>query len=293
MSGRASSSDRQEDGDRSDGRYPQPRRVSSAKSALLTLLGELVLPCGGATWTGTMVDGLDHLGFSERNARQALARVRDDGLTEPERRGRKTRWHLTAKGRQLLELGAERIYRFGQRAETWDGRWLVVHCSVPETMRRERHQLRTRLSFEGFGFLSPTLAVSPNCRLESTAEQVLAELDLTELAVVFTARTGQLSPDAVILERAWDLTGLQNDYRSFVSRVEGMDPADARARFVALVRLVHEWRRFPFDDPEFPHELLPDDWIGHQARQRFEDCRSRWGPDAATYYQELEASHDT
>lgn len=268
----------------------------SAKSVLMTVLGELVLPAGGSAWTGTLVDSLGRLGYGDGNARQVLTRVRDDGLIEPERRGRRTRWHLTDQGRDLLEAGAERIYHFGRRAETWDGRWLFLHCSVPEPMRRQRRLLQTRLSFEGFGFLSPAVAVSPHCHLEPVANRVLEELGLAELAVVVAGHTGAVSPDPVILERAWDLDGLRAAYRGFVDRFQGREPEDGPERggacFDHLVRLVHDWRRFPFLDPEVPHQLLPDDWVGHQAQGLFEEARSRWGPEAATYFKDLEAGHD-
>ena len=112
----------------------RPRRSESAKSVMLTVLGEFVLPGGGQAWTGTLVGALATLGYQDRNARQVLARLRDDGRIRSERVGRQTRWHLTAEGRSLLEAGAERIYRFGRRAQDWDGRWLLVQCSVPEVM---------------------------------------------------------------------------------------------------------------------------------------------------------------
>ena len=289
MSKTSSSTDQRRAAARAGDRYPRPRRGDSAKSVLVTLLGEFVLPGGGAIWTGTVIEALALLGFAERNARQALARAGDDGLIEPERHGRRTRWHLTASGRQLLEDGAERIYGFGQRDDEWDGRWLVVHCAVPETMRRERHQLHTRLAFEGFGFLSPTVAVSPHCRLEDVAGRIIAGLELRDLATVFTASTGQLSPDATVLDRAWDLTSLQTDYRSFLESVDRMDPANSEERFTALVQLVNEWRRFPFTDPEFPRDLLPNDWIGLEALREFERCHARWSPDATTHYKEIES----
>jgi phenylacetic acid degradation operon negative regulatory protein len=272
-------------------RYPRPRRGGSAKSVLVTLLGEFVLPGGGAIWTGTVVDALALLGFAERNARQALARAGDDGLIEPERHGRKTRWHLTPSGRELLEAGTTRIYGFGHRGDAWDGRWLVVHCAVPETMRSERHQLHTQLSFEGFGFLSSTVAVSPHCQLEDAAGRIIAALELGDLANVFTASTTQLSPDAAILDRAWDLTSLQADYRSFLEAADRMDPTNAEERFTALLQLVNEWRRFPFTDPEFPRDLLPDSWVGLEALQEFDRCHARWSPDATTHYKEIESVH--
>ena len=269
----------------------RPRRSDSAKAVMLTVLGEFVLPSGTGAWTGTLVEALTTVGYQDRNARQVLTRLRDDGRIESERQGRRTRWRLTDDGRALLEVGADRIYRFGQRAERWDGRWLLIQCSVPESLRRERRLLQTRLSFEGFGFLSPTVAVSPHAELESSANRVLADLGLDELAVVVIGSTGELSPDQVILERAWDLAALRRAYAEFVDRFEPTDPTSPEDRFAELVHLVHEWRRFPFHDPEIPVPLLPEDWIGRQALALFEERRARWGADATAYFTGLEAAN--
>ena len=268
------------------------RPGESAKSMLLTVLGELVLPTGGTAWTGTMVACLTALGHTDRNARQALARAGDDGLIEAERRGRKTRWHLTANGRRLLEAGADRIYRFGQRAEEWDGRWLVLHCTVPETMRPARRQLQTRLSFEGFGFLSPNVAISPHCDLGPTAEGVLTDLGLADRAVVIAGHTLDPSPDELVLGRAWDLDGLDEAYQAFLARFEAHEPPDREATLAALLLVVNHWRTFPFLDPELPTQLLPPDWAGRRARLLFDDRRARWRPPAEALYTELEAAND-
>src|SRR5215211_6327239 len=144
----------------------RPRRGSSAKAVLLTMLGELVLPHGGSVWTATVVRGLGLAGVEEGNARQALARLADQGLVTSEREGRRARWYLTAEARQLLTAGTERIYRFTAGADEWDGRWLVVLSSVPEGQRAKRHQLRTRLAFAGFGSLGPGVALSPHLERE-------------------------------------------------------------------------------------------------------------------------------
>lgn len=258
---------------------------------MLTVLGEFVLPGGGTAWTGTLVDALAAVGYQDRNARQVLTRLRDDGRIDAERIGRRTRWRLTEDGQALLEAGAERIYRFGRRAEQWDGTWLLVQCPVPETLRRERRLLQTRLSFEGFGFLSPTVAVSPHRELEEAANRVLTDLGLADLAVIVAGTTGSISPDTTILERAWDLDELRDAYRDFVDRFGSNQPTGPRDRFAALVELVHAWRRFPFRDPEIPIPLLPSDWAGRRAQELFEDRRARWGPDAATHFKELEAAN--
>ena len=39
--------------------------------------------------------------------------------------------------------------------------------------------------------------------------------------------------------------------------------------FAARFRLVHEWRKFLFDDPGLPAALLPADWPGVPAAELF------------------------
>src|SRR2546423_141155 len=89
------------------------RTRSSAKAMLLTVLGEFVLAHGAAAWTQTLVDGLGVLHVEEKNARQAIARVAEQGFVASERAGRRARWRLTPSGVELLRTGTDRIYGFG------------------------------------------------------------------------------------------------------------------------------------------------------------------------------------
>src|SRR4051812_42329596 len=53
--------------------------AESARGLLLTVLGELVLPAGGAVWTSAVIDVLGRLGVEEKAARQALMRTAGAG----------------------------------------------------------------------------------------------------------------------------------------------------------------------------------------------------------------------
>jgi len=260
----------------------------SAKALLLTVLGEFVLPHGGTVWTRTIVRSLGVLGVGEKNARQAIARLADQGLMTSRRVGRQVRWHLTDAGRDLLTAGAERIYRFGGSDDGWEDGWLVVLCSVPEDQRAKRHQLRSRLAFDGFGFLAPGVAVSPHLDREPRANAVLVDLGLQAQAVVLRAEVGELVTAEQILQRAWDLDALSARYRAFLGEFEGIEPAGDGGALQALVLLVHAWRRFPFVDPELPAQLLPDDWPGHRAKQLFEERRRHWTPAAQRFFVDSE-----
>lgn len=270
----------------SDG--PAPR---GARSLLLTMLGEFVHPAGGSVWTSTVVEGLATTGITERNARQAIARLGDQGIAAAERHGRRTRWHLTDHGTRLLATGTERIYSFGHRADTWDESWLLVICSIPETQRAVRHRFRTQLTFEGFGFLSPSIAVSPHADREKAAADILDELGLAGSALMFRSASGAHTSDESVLRTAWDLESLAAGYTEFIERFDrdDLDDTDGRAAFGTTLQLVDDWRRFPFIDPELPSTLLPDEWVGTRAQHVFDERRTRGHCAAVDWFETLES----
>jgi phenylacetic acid degradation operon negative regulatory protein len=270
-------------------RIGRPRSGRSGKALLLTILGEFVLPNGGSVWTSTLIETLGLLGVSEPNARQAAARLRDDGILMPVKIGRSTRWDLTPRGQRLLSAGAQRIYEFGSGDQEWDGRWILVLTSIPEDVREKRHQVRSQLEFAGYGFLSAGVAVSPHAEREKETQTILEVLDLDPRPLVFTASTVAFLPDREVIGRAWDLDALSGKYRVFLDEFGRVRPTTGTACFESLVMLVHEWRRFPFEDPEIPLELLPAKWPGTQSKQLFDNRRALWSAAAQDWYRSLES----
>lgn len=279
-------------------RAPRPavsrrREVShtSARSLLTTVLGEYVLPRPAPVWTSTLVDALALFDVEEKSARQALARTAAEGWLESERVGRRVRWSLTAPGRRLLTEGADRIYHFGRDARGWDGRWLVLLLSVPESQRDLRHRVRTRLTWAGFGSPAPGVWVSPHTDRQAEAERIVAELTLDAQALSFVAAYGQLGSEDELVARAWDLRALEDRYEHFLAEFGGADPADGDPVLRAQTLLVHEWRRFPFLDPQLPRRLLPATWLGSQAADLFHRRHADWRTAAQQRWQDLLATN--
>lgn len=260
---------------------------TSARSLLMTVLGEFVLPRDRPVWTSTLVDVLARFDVEEKSARQALARTAAEGWLQADRVGRRVRWALTAPGRRLLTEGAERIYSFGQQDRRWDHRWLVLIASVPEARRELRHRLRTRLSWAGFGSPSPGVWVSPDTSRQHEAQTILRELGLDAGAMSFAAHYGTIGRQESIVTQAWDLDRIAQRYGDFIDEFSGMRPAAGDATLVAQTRLVHEWRRFPFLDPQLPCELLPSRWSGTMAAQLFHRRHTEWRPEAQLRWSEL------
>ncbi|MFI0445485.1 PaaX family transcriptional regulator C-terminal domain-containing protein [Actinomadura sp. 6N118] len=261
--------------------------AASARSLLLTVLGEFVLPSGEPVWTAAFLDALAPLNVEEKTVRQALARSATEGWLEAERHGRRTAWRLTPSGRRLLTEGAERIYGFGAPMTAWDGQWLVVLASVPEANRKLRHLLRTRLAWGGLGNLSPGVWVTPHPEREAEVREVLDEAGVTTTATIFIGRLGGIEEARRVAGQAWDLTEIELAYEDFLSEVGALHPSDDRATFTAQVRLVQEWRRFPFLDPGLPPDLLPAGWSGTRAVMAFQNRHNDWRPAADRHWREL------
>jgi phenylacetic acid degradation operon negative regulatory protein len=259
----------------------------SAGGLLFTVLGEFVLPGGGAAWTSTFIDVLARLGVEEKASRQALMRSASKGWLRSSRVGRRTRWALTADGERLLTEGASRIYSFAGHALSWDGRWLLVLTRIPETDRAARHLLRTRLSWAGFGSPAPGVWLSAHTERLAEAEHALRQASVLDEAPIFVVEHRGGADMAGMARRAWDLEAIEASYRSFMALYAAREVDDPLA---FQVDLVHAWRRFPWLDPTLPRKLLPADWSGGRAARVFRELHDRLAAGANAEWSRLDGT---
>jgi len=260
---------------------------ASARSLLMTMLGEFVLPRGGSVWTQALVSALGLFGIEPKSARQALARTAAEGWLASERVGRQVRWSLTPPGQRLLTEGARRIYSFGRDEVEWDGRWLVLLVSVPESQRDLRHRIRTQLNWAGFGSPAAGVWVSPHAGRQAEGQRILAEAGMDGAAMSFIASYGQIGSEDMLVARSWDLGALEQSYEEFIDEFSGLDPVTGEDALRAQTRLVHQWRRFPFLDPRLPARLLPENWSGAKAADLFHARHADWHPAAQRHWERL------
>jgi phenylacetic acid degradation operon negative regulatory protein len=262
----------------------------AARSVLLTVLGEYVLPLQDAVWQETLIGALGALEHKPQAARQALARSIAAGWLRTERRGRRSRVHLTAATAEMLRTGAERIHAFGE-PWTWEGRWLLVVVRVPEERRDVRHQVRTRLAWDGFGSLGGGLWISPHAERE---RELLAGARRDGVAALmsFQAEIGELGDPGEVVAEAWDLDAVAAAYRDFVTTFGRLRPRSPDAVFRAQTLLVHEWRKFPFLDPDLPEDMLPAGWPRRRAHELFHQRHAQWHEAAQEHFRALERGEE-
>jgi phenylacetic acid degradation operon negative regulatory protein len=242
-----------------------------ARSLVFDLFGDYLRYRGGEVRLRALVALLDCFGIPEATGRVAAARLRKEGWLAASRTGRETVYSLTPGAWQMLDEGRARIFHHANGP--WDGQWHMVIYQVPETERALREQLRRRLAWLGFGPLSPSVWLSPHDRIQQVkddfAASPAAQLD------TFRSRSAGNGADRDIAARAWDLAALMRDYRSLLDRYAPRLPEyqagglDDREALVERMRLIYDYRHFPFRDPGLPSELLPDDWPGRQAHDFF------------------------
>jgi phenylacetic acid degradation operon negative regulatory protein len=264
------------------------------RSLLFTLYGDYVRPLGrDGVRVGALVRLAAELGVGDNALRSALSRITREGWLLATRNGGPPRYGLSPSGRELIEEGTRRIY--GHHRAAWDGRWLLVSYSLPEPRRGQRDRLRQGLSFLGLGSLGNGLFVTPHDLREPVRDLIRRCRVETDVTMHHGTLEWPADP-AQVVARAWDLGRLGERYAEFLHRVErerqqAGDPTE-RDAFRRRFLLTHEFRRFPFSDPDLPDALLPPDWVGTAARAAFltynADLRAR----AERFYRSI-ADDDT
>lgn len=238
------------------------------QSLVLAFFGNHVLDRGEddlGVYSGSIIDVLGRVGTGEQAVRSTLTRMVNRGLLRRRREGRKMFFGLTPHAGDILRDGAQRIWRDGAVNEAWDGTWTLLGFSLPESWQRQRHDLRSRLTWSGFGALYSGLWLAPG-RVD--VREIVSELGLDAHVKVFHARAAEFTDIGLMIRESWDLETLAARYVDFDKRWNAADPASADPMATRL-RLVAEWLRIIRTDPRLPVRHLPERWPAHQAQETF------------------------
>jgi phenylacetic acid degradation operon negative regulatory protein len=248
------------------------------QALLLTFFGTHLLGRDAHVATSSVLEVLDRVGVSEHATRSTLSRMARRDLLRRVRRGRQVYLGLTPRSTEILRDGENRVWRTGAVNEHWDGTWTLLGFSLPESWQRQRHELRSRLLWAGFGPLQGGLWISPS-RVDVAA--VAEGLQAGGHIRAFEARA--LAPTDVdgLLRDAWDLDAIAARYRGFVGRWR--EPARRPAlpdRLALQLALQTDWLQVIRQDPRLPARHLPRDWPAADAQEVFRALYAELDPDA-------------
>lgn len=261
---------------------------------LFTLYGDYAYPSGRAIGLRAIVTMAGQLGIGEVAVRSAVARLARQGWIRARRQGRRAIYGLTGAGRRLIDEGTRRIYQ--PATARWDGTWCLLTYTIPESSRSSRDRIRRQLAWLGFGAMGGGAYASPR-PVASQTEQLVKAHGVERFSRIFRAEILGPGGDAGLVRSCWDLTAIGRRYREFEKhytplfardrrRIRASQLSDADA-FVARFALTHDFRRFPFIDPDLPKKLLPRDWAGHRARALFERYHALLTDGAWRYFESV------
>jgi phenylacetic acid degradation operon negative regulatory protein len=261
----------------------------SARSLLLTVLGELVWPANTPAKTSSLLYVMNGLGFEEATARQAIIRGADSGWIEPHRHGREVSWTLTPQLLETFEVGSQRVFSLSNPFEDWDNRWLVLLVTVPHALRSSRKRLYSDLNWAGFGNPAAGVWLSPHSERRGQVAAVIERLGLTASTMSFLgpADSVGLSEDEIV-RAGWDLDTLAETYAAVYEQYRDPKPHAGDDLLFTDIKVMSELQRFPFFDPQLPEALLPN-WIGRMVTAHIQELRTGWADALHARWAEINA----
>ncbi|MFF1765712.1 PaaX family transcriptional regulator C-terminal domain-containing protein [Streptomyces sp. NPDC058249] len=243
-------------------------------SLINTVYGAFVRRLGGWISIADLIVLMGDLGVDSQAVRSAISRLKKRGVLVPERRSG-TGYRLSPGMHPVFDEGDRRIFESLAPAALEDG-WVMAVFSVPESERTYRYQLRTRLTWLGFGNMGPGIWLAP-ARLLEPARTMLERLELSDYVHLFTSQYAAFSDLRTTVSAWWDFPAIENQYAAFTDAyspilrsMEEQKDIDAGEAFRHYVPMLTQWRRLPYLDPGLPAELLPDDWNAVAARRVFQ-----------------------
>lgn len=253
-------------------------KLFNTRSMIFTLYGDYISRYGNVIWIGSLIRLLKEFGHNEQSVRAAISRMSKQGWVESEKKGNKSYYSLTNRGKARMNEASKRIYK--EDSPEWDGLWRMLIYTIPEEKRHLRDDLRQELVWSGFGSLSTGCWITPN-PIEKQVEDLIEKYEVGSYVNFFRASHEGMSDHKGLVEKCWDLDTINERYAAFIeeykkdlladkAKIANEDMSDGSC-FVKRALLVHHYRKFLFIDPSLPRELLPEKWIGDAAAEVFTD----------------------
>nr|WP_328817012.1 PaaX family transcriptional regulator C-terminal domain-containing protein [Nonomuraea cypriaca] len=233
--------------------------------------------------SGSFIEAFAKIGISEQATRSTLTRMVHRGLLRRRRSGRRMYFGLTPASADVLKDGERRIWRSGVVNDADEDTWTLVGFSLPESWQRQRHELRSRLVWAGFGPLQNGLWIAPG---EVDAARVIGDLGAN--VKVFDAAPRCPTDMYALVRDAYDLDGLGERYRAFLRQWERADPVPGAPDDLARsLTLLTGWLQIIRADPRLPLRYLPRDWPAEKAQRVCHALHERFRPEAAAVAERL------
>lgn len=256
------------------GRQPTPQAV------LLTMLGRYCIEENPAISTAGYIDVLGRIDVSPHATRLTVSRMTERNLLERSRKGKAAYFRATAVALGVVRVQDERTFHDPGESPSPEGLWTILSFSLPETHRKERHLLRRRLAWEGFGLLRDGVWIAPGDHDLTEILDQLPRAGVDQHVEAFRAYPKFADVQGMI-SRTWELDQLKERYEQFLREWTAPAPAPAAADDLGRdLLLISAWRQLLRETPRLPAVHLPEDWPAERCLDLFRTLHAEYQPEA-------------
>ena len=230
-----------------------------AWSLAVSFLGDCIVPRGGDVGMATITEVLSAFGIDPGVTRTAMSRLASDGWVKRQKVGRLSFYSLTPAALAESEAATRRIYAARHPHDPCSWR-VYLGGGLPKP---EQARLRDAVRGRGAADLGAQVYLLP------------AADDLPDPGRSIALKADPLPPAEArrLVERAFDLAALEDDYRRFTAAFAALrETSSAGGKLVGLeavamrVFVIHCFRRIVLRDPMVPAPYLAENWPGIAAR---------------------------
>ena len=221
----------------------------------LLMLGDFLT--GTRTFKGTLYKLQKNLQFvEERRIKTALSNARAEKWID---------YHGL-----LTKLGKTKInskIKLTQPGKEWSGAWLVVVFDIPEKQRGARNVFRSYLKANKFGKFQESVWISPYPHYRSEIEILRKQYRLEPFVFTFLTKNVEGLSSKQLAEKVWRLSALNKKYHEYIQEYTNAkaNPFERVGLCLAIMR----------EDPQFPKELLPQNWRGKEVLRIYSNILKR------------------
>lgn len=232
-------------------------------------------------------------GITDSSIRTWLSRRVRQGFLMVRREGKKSFYGLSGKGRRISSNISMSFHTPDWSG--WDGSWWGFLFSIPESRKKERHRIRTRLTAYRFVPWYGGFWIRPKHEAEEIDRHFSPEQEGGNGRLIVFRPRQKLTAEEV--SRLWRVPQIQEEYlhglqmlADELTKLSRYSPEEAHVKRIEVGN-----RSVPliYQDPLLPPRYLPDEWAGDRLKAAFFRWDEAVRGKAAAFWQEIFETSDT
>lgn len=181
------------------------------------------------------------------------------------RSGMPVRYSLSETGYKFLNSILDALHK---PTIHWDGKWLFVSFSIPESERAKRDKFRTFLESIGFRLFAKGLWVTP-IDLKQEIDH-FASLNGLAGRYILIESNDVSGLEEVSIYSIWDFDKSRKMYESFIEETASFSK---KSDLFEIKKMIFKYAMILNNEPRVPIELFPKDWPKFRANVEYKKIR--------------------